>query len=113
MKLYIKQNTWSTWSIGNSKIDHFVFDLQLNKRVIVKKGFSRSSNSYDDADFSFTVLEIGNDFIKWETNGNAGGVYDQNKQKYLPVVSILKVGEIKTFYTKYFDVGANFDVTIK
>ena len=113
MKLYIQQKTWSTWSLGNSGITNFIYDLVVGKKVVVKNEVGRSFSSYDNADFSFMVLEIGDDFVKIETNGNAGGYYDEKQQKYKPIERVFKVGEVNKFYTNYFDVGANFSVELK
>ena len=117
MKILIKQTDWSGWNGGSSREKNLEYNIKLKKEVIVKateytavKKSLFQKNSWVEVDFSFKVLEVGENYIKLQTNGTAGGEYLAEKKKYLPKTSILKVGETLEFSTKTMDSGSSFSV---
>ena len=95
------------------------YDIKLKKEVVVKsteyttaKRSLFKKNTYVEVDFSFKVLETGANYLKLQTNGSAGGEYNEKKKKYLPITSIIKLGETLTFDTKTMDAGSSFEVSI-
>ena len=119
MKILIKQTDWSGWNGGSSEEKQFEYDVKLKKEIVVKskkyttvKRFFFQKSSYVETVFSFKVLEIGDDYLKLQTKGTAGGEYDNNKEKYLPKISTIKFDEILKFKTHTMDAGSNFVVSI-
>lgn len=119
MNIIIKQTDWSGWGEGSSTETNFKYDIKIKKEVIVKsteyttaKKSLFGKNTFVEVDFSFKVLEIGANYLKLQTNGVAGGEYNEKKKKYLPIVSMLKLGETLTFTTKTMDAGSVFEVTL-
>ena len=119
MKILIKQTDWSGWNGGSSLDKNFEYDVKLKKEIIVKsteyttaKKSLFKRNTYVEVDFSFKVLEIGEDYLKLQTNGSAGGEYNIDKKKYLHKTCIIKLGETLTFSTKTMDAGSSFEITL-
>ena len=119
MKILIKQTDWSSWNGGSTREKNLEYDIKLKKEIIVKstkyttvKKSLFKKNSFVEVDFSFKVLEIGDNYIKLQTNGSAGGEYNSQKEKYLPMINIVKLDEILTFSTKTMDSGSEFEVSI-
>ena len=119
MKILIKQTNWSGWDEGSSTETNFKYDIKLKKEVIVKSTkYTTSKKSlfgkktFVEVDFSFKVLEIAEDYLKLQTNGSAGGVYDKAKKKYVAQISTIKLGEVLKFETKTMDSGSSFEVSV-
>ena len=119
MKIKVTQVDWSGWNGASSTEKELEYDIKLKKEVIVKsirfttakKSLFKHSSQLEKV-FAFKVLEIGESYVVLETNGYAGGEYNEDKKKYLPKISVLKLGDILIFSTKTTDAGSTFYISI-
>lgn len=115
MKIKVKQISWSRGGAGK-EID-YEYEVELKKEIIVD---SMKYSTYEkgkainkiETIFSFKVLETGLRYAKIKINGEAGGIYSQKKNKYIPREIILQSAESFICATQKMDMGGIFTISI-
>ena len=131
MKLVVKQVDWNALRVQSESefvqeySDQFLkegvsipLDWDEYEKVVEEKGLfgkvkSRKLFMMQRTLMAYKVLENKGDSLILEVSGEAGGVWNDKKKKYLPQIVTLNVGESKEFKTDTFDAGKRYILTLE